>query len=130
MKEQCYIDQLMEDPVKVAEARGQIADYPADDECQLDLDSKDALIEFYSRLRFLEEFIPEVDVLELPSKSQGHYHIIITFSEDISMWQRLAMQSILGSDHKREILNCARALNGDENPTILFRPKEEASEKD
>lgn len=74
----------------------------------------------------VEDFIPELNVEELSSKSKGHYHIIVTFDHALSMWERLALQSILGSDSKREILNCARALNGEGNPTVLFRSTEEA----
>ena len=118
--EEEYEDSVFRDPEEVADENGQIVVYPAKNECQLDIDSEEHLKRYKERLSKLRDYFPMVKAKQTPSRQKGHYHVTLQFSRDLTMWQRIALQAVLGSDERRELLNCIRALNGDKNPTRLF----------
>ena len=55
------------------------------------------------------------------SKS-GNYHILVDLPAKTSTTERLALQAMLGSDWKREMLNLRRYQDGETNPMVLFKP--------
>jgi hypothetical protein len=44
---------------------------------------------------------------------------------DLTPIERVTLQTILGSDPKREFLSFNRIENGDEHPTLFFERKED-----
>jgi hypothetical protein len=53
------------------------------------------------------------------SKS-GNTHVYVTLPEPLPVFERIALQAILGSDAKREMLNFIRAKRGDSGEPILM----------
>lgn len=133
MEEFVYIESVEEAEYKfdekaeeVAKNRGQIVVFPKPNELQLDIDGQKEYEEFERRFEFFSSIAPELycpfEIVKKPSKSEGCYHITIIFNKNIYLdeWQRIALQSALGSDPIREYLNAMRKLTGIENPTRLF----------
>jgi len=58
----------------------------------------------------------------LPSL-HGNRHIIVQLSKPLDIYHRLLLHCLLGSDPMREKLSLARYLNGDDIPSLLFRPR-------
>lgn len=115
-----YLAEINRDPQEVAKECGKVVVYPADNEIQLDIDSEEQYKKFLLTLCKLEKYIDFPAFTVVPSSTPGHCHVTLSMGTPISMWQRLALQSVLCSDPDRELFNCARALTGDERPTLLF----------
>lgn len=110
---------------KEAEARGQIVVYPGDDELQIDIDTEAQYETFEKNLYTLGDCYK---VRKKPSKSgHPHYHITLTRigRPPFSMWERIALQAILGSDLTRETMNALRYMNGVERPVRFFEYPED-----
>lgn len=54
------------------------------------------------------------------SKSRGHVHVTIKLPNPMRIMERIALQSILGSDGKREGFNYVRAKKGSKCPIVFF----------
>jgi hypothetical protein len=52
----------------------------------------------------------------------GKLHVRVYLPRANNVFQRLALQSMLGSDRKRDLLSLSRVMRGIANPIILFRP--------
>lgn len=129
VEEDYEFDQVAED---VAKQRGLVVVCPQDNQLQLDLDSEEAVVEFKRRLPlFFHDERPTVD-LQPSASGVPHYHATVSFQgREFEEWERIALQSVLGSDPMREYLNAKRLIYGVPNPTRLFElPKEEANEQD
>lgn len=72
-------------------------------------------------LRFDEEF--SIDRHEAWRSVGGNIHVMLTLNRDLELLDRIAIQSILGSDPMRELCNLRRARRSAEDPIALFRPK-------
>lgn len=130
---------------EVAKQRGLVVVYPKDNELQFDIDSQDQLEQFMLRFAKFNEGIGSEDYFlkienETPSVSGkiGHTHVTVSVwetkytalgrernkplsvSHPLSEWQRIALQSALGSDPMRELLNAMRLFIGTDRPTRLF----------
>jgi hypothetical protein len=103
---------------------------PADNQLQLDIDTEEAYnlflkrVEEFQRISFLHVLVEDT-----PSKSGlPKRHITLTlFKSDeepyfLDEWQRITLQTILGSDLIRETLNTWRLIQGEKNPSRLFEP--------
>lgn len=96
---------------------------PAEDELQIDLDSEEDHKRYNHAAEIFFRYIAPVDIKTATSSSgEGRCHITIKLPFKASLWQRLALQAALGSDHIREILSCIQLLEGDNNP-ILFKER-------
>lgn len=71
--------------------------------------------------RFDEEF--STNRLQAWRSTGGNIHVMLTLKHDLELLDRIAIQSILGSDPMRELCNLRRARCGAEDPIALFRPK-------
>lgn len=71
--------------------------------------------------RFDEEF--NIERHEAWRSVGGNIHVMLTINRDLELLDRIAVQSILGSDPMRELCNLRRARCGAEDPIALFRPK-------
>lgn len=128
---------------KTAKRVGCVIVYPAENQLQIDIDSKDDLKYFKKRLNeFVKLWRVHGIILKkqiIKSKSGGdHYHIYLTLFEDAEDWQngeiiqtpycvseteRILYQFALGSDKIRETLNTMRLITGTPRPTRLFELK-------
>jgi len=102
--------------------------YALPNQLTLDIDGTEAWYTFCNRWNEFVEMIgyaPEYIVMQ--SKSVGHKHVIITFPEGVTFTphERMAYQTVLGSDLVRETLTLWRGMAGVTHPCRLFRPKEE-----
>lgn len=108
-----------------AASMGAICVFPEDHQVQLDLDSEVALEEFLKRIHMLGNyFSQEVEYEKVSSKTPGHYHITVNLPITVDHIERLAIQSILGSDPMREMFNLYRYLGTGNPDTCLFKYKE------
>jgi len=117
-EEQAHIRQAVRDEMEVK--RGD------EHTLTLDLDDEEALETFKCRVIMLARkgFGPRVEITR--SKS-GNYRAVVTTAPTFPPMtepMRIALQSILGSDWKREMLGCLRVLNNQPNAvSMLFRPQ-------
>lgn len=72
--------------------------------------------------RFLENF--SVVEWQAWKSSGGNSHVMLTLTRELSLSDRICLQSILGSDPMRELLNFRRMLCNADDPVALFRPSE------
>lgn len=70
--------------------------------------------------RFEEEF--KITRREAWRSPGGNCHVLLTLDRDLDPTTRIALQSMLGSDPMRELLNLRRVLCGADDPIALFRP--------
>lgn len=126
-----YDEEPREQYIARAKAMGFEILIPKANELFIDIDSMDDWEWFSNNFASLSSFIvtkyPEWDILsaisDTESKSgEGHRHIIVTLPFDMDDWQRIAMQAVLGSDRKRELLSCGRVISGN-LPATLFAEK-------
>lgn len=108
-----------------AQARGQVAVVPKENELFIDIDNLHSLERFYKALVALSRNDNDAfDVTIRSSKSGGvHFHIVVTLRRDVSTLERIALQAALGSDPVREIISLARIRAGNPNPTVFFEEK-------
>lgn len=107
---------------KAAEAGLRVV-FPASDEVQIDLDEKVFPPWFFERMRFAQDMGLVLSWKWCHSKS-GNLHVVAKVDDPwLSDEARIAIQAALGSDWKRELLSVQRALRGEQDPTVLFRPR-------
>lgn len=118
---------------EAAEKVGCKAVLPKNNQLQLDIDTEEQYNLFQVRLTEFDRHTDWwVEVDNKPSKSGlPHRHITLTLTDtegnpiELDEWQRIALQTILGSDLIRETLNAWRLLQGQENPSRLFEKIEQ-----
>lgn len=96
----------------------------------LDLDSKEQQKHFDKMLKSgaLQKFFPCKVVDFWQSKSgKGHKHVVLKLEKPLHPLQRLVLQAALGSDPNREILTLQRVLRGEEEPSLLYKPRKKWS---
>lgn len=87
----------------------------------LDIDSQDIPKEFWSILSMcFDRFGIVVEDIWL-SKS-GNNHIVIKLDRPLPVLYRIALQSILGSDPRRDIMSLCSVEIGVKDPILLFKP--------
>lgn len=125
----CYPPNTSEEAQKIAAKEGFVCRFPHPNELLIDLDelpNSTLDLELRDCLAFKGIFIDaEIDI---PSKSSGKRHRYITLNRNLDTFQRIALQSIFGSDKKRELYSFDLAVFGDKNPTILFEKPETDTE--
>jgi len=109
-KEELYVLDL--DPAEIAEKRGLKVVYPKPNEFQLDIDSQENMDNFYCRINDIEKLGFDIRFKRTKSKTEGNYHITASIDgiDELSEWQRIALQFMFGSDYKREVFNGLRQL--------------------
>jgi hypothetical protein len=119
-----------EEAEREAAALGLVLVEPGPNELQIDIDDYESEKVFYTNLEILGRYISVVSSVVIPSKSGGvRKHITVTLVREVTPLERIALQAVLGSDRKREVLSLIRVFQGDENPTLFFekplKPMEE-----
>ena len=88
----------------------------------LDLDTESAYQQYQQMIPMVREHFGSFDVREWKSKS-GNRHIQLVFAGlNLTVPERLVLQSVLGSDPKHELLSLLGYRNGVEDPIMLFKP--------
>ena len=113
-----------------AARRGQIVRYPKRNEIFIDIDEYSQIDIFNKRycdlLAIPNSLFDEIKVIHKQSRSGGHHqHLICSLFKEghrvqLTDWQRVALQFVLGSDPIKETLSVYRILAEVKNPSILF----------
>ena len=72
-------------------------------------------------IRILRLSVGDIETKKSPS-GKG-YHVIIDMKRDIPDIVAVTLQSLMGSDYKRECYNLIRVANGIKNWNVLFKSK-------
>lgn len=107
-------------PEAFAKKHGLVIIRPEANELQCDIDSKELPSEFAFALDVIGQFNKVVEVNYTTSKS-GNLHAYIELQSDVTPHCRIAMQTALGSDPKREILTLRNTFNAaNKMPQFLY----------
>lgn len=90
---------------------------------QVDLDSPKALQSFGSQLALLRRRSSIANKWKIritDSAQRGHCHITIRTASRMSLKVRIALQALLGSDLKRELMNWMRVEKRQKLPILFF----------
>ena len=118
-----YTDEVREELLARIERYGYLVVVPKEDELFIDIDTEEQHEEFQNRLmRFCIEYPNTRIVSDTPSKSGlPHRHIIVSIGTPFeSDFERVALQSCLGSDPMRELLSFVRVWNDVLKPIVFF----------
>lgn len=112
-------------PYKVAEERGLMIVLPPDDVITLDID--DGEWEHRARMPMMVELLLiRPDSIETTSASGKGLHVYIRTFRTLSALEKICVQSLLGSDYRREALCLMRELEKKtEFPNLLMFETEE-----
>lgn len=103
-----------------AEKRGFTIVRPGADELLLDLDRPIDVAFMVDTLAILKDNgFPFEETKRIVSKS-GHLHVYLKAPRAVTPLERLALQAMLGSDRKRELLGFLRIENEVPDPTVFF----------
>lgn len=96
---------------------------PGATDIQIDLDTPIVPDTFMHRVMMAEDLglVKKFSEKATPSKG-GNWHVTLQATRPLTPLDRLMLQALLGSDWKREMLSYQRYLNGDMEPSVLFRP--------
>lgn len=95
--------------------------FPADNELQIDLDDDESYEKFMDQLELFRDLgYYAADSIKVSKSGLPHRHATVTLDFKPTLWQRIALQTALGSDCKRELLSCDAALDAVEQPTAFF----------
>jgi hypothetical protein len=95
--------------------------YPEPDELLLDFDTEEAVLTFKDRLKKLRaELKLQLPARIWPSKSgYPRCHASVRVTWVLTIRQRIAFQTVLGSDPVRELLSLVRDWHDDPYPSLL-----------
>lgn len=117
--------QTIAETEKDADERGTDIRVPKSNELFVDIDSArdfarfKSVIEMFTRVESVDSWTAS------PSSSGGqHQHVVVRMYRNVTDFERIAFQAMLGSDLKREILSYERLKTGSHpHPTVFFEPK-------
>ena len=88
----------------------------------LDIDSGDDFHKFEVNRDLVDQLVGIEDYTVWNSQSSKH-HVKLKLKKPLSIELRLFLQACLGSDIKRELLTYKRVIEGESEPSMLFRPR-------
>lgn len=93
---------------------------PEPNEVFIDIDTEDDYQLFLDQFKLILRDIGVVNKREHTSRNglPGR-HITLTMAFAMTDVERIALQSVLGSDPKRELLSMVRLIRGDKHPTLF-----------
>lgn len=113
-------------------AKGRVVVYPSERELFVDIDSEDDLVRFRAHFTLLSEqpdLLAGFSVVDSPSGLPGHKHVTVRMRRPVaSPLERLALQAMLGSDLKRELLSYRNLLSGADAKAVTVFFKKPAAE--
>lgn len=118
------LNKSRDEAIAEAKANGLEVIYTEPNKLLIDLDDEDAQARFQNMIDMLDDVYGFIHVETWQSKSRKpeKQHVVITMSRELSLPERIALQAIMGSDPRRELLSLARHEDVD-NPVVLFKPK-------
>lgn len=108
---------------KKAAAKGNLViKRPKEDEVFIDIDTQDQYLQFLMVRKFFYEhgYIRNTEDWPSPSGREGHRHIVVRWHRMLTEWERVALQSIFGSDPKREMLSWQGLEAGHQGVSVFF----------
>jgi hypothetical protein len=113
-----YKEDTIESAKAKAKTLGRVVVFPKANELFIDIDNPAAMRRF---VRGVARFTG-VTFLVRPSPSgrPGRHHVVVTMPTEVTPMERIALQSMLGSDPVRELLSWRRIQHGIEEPTLFF----------
>lgn len=95
---------------------------------QLDVDNTDDLVLFHKHILWLscimnEAKMPLRGFSETRSRSGRHWHVEIRLSRPMTVWQRIAIAAVMGSDRSRELCCIERVIFGAKYPILFWKKK-------
>jgi hypothetical protein len=117
--------QTPDDMQKKADERNLDIRYPKGNELFVDIDNARDFARFKTLIEMFGRVERVMGWADTPSASGGqHRHVVVTLARDVSQFERIAFQAMLGSDLKREVLSFERLRSGmHPNPSVFFEPK-------
>lgn len=104
-----------------AASKGCIIVLPAKNELFIDIDDGASLALFYDNVWKLGDLVSGFRRAPSPSGKIGREHITVTLSRDVrDAFERILLQTLLGSDRVHEALSWWSASHGIDNPTVFF----------
>lgn len=106
-----------------AAAKGCRVVLPGDDELFIDVDEVGSWLRFVDNFARMSEYLHAAEYESRPSPSgrEGRMHVVVRLGRPVeSVYERILLQALLGSDLTREALSWLRAKRGEENPTLFF----------
>lgn len=89
---------------------------------KLDLDSQEALNEFINRIWIIKNLGLKVNTVECYDTKHG-YHLYLYLDNILTNFDILIIETLLGSDFKKQLYNYLKMKNGTENWDVLFEEK-------
>jgi len=111
-----------EDAAKHAESCGFEVVHGDEKTLLLDIDSGPAFRQFELNRDLVDQLVGIEDYTVWNSQNSKH-HVKLKLKTPLSITMRLFLQACLGSDVKRELLTYKRILEGETEPSMLFRPR-------
>jgi hypothetical protein len=125
-------DHYFEEAEEAAAKKGLVIVLPAENELFLDIDCAEDAAVFARHVQILGDegilgntVISSFKRAPSPSGKEGREHITVTLARPVAgAIERIALQTVLGSDRLHEALALTRALAGAEHPTVFFEKPE------
>lgn len=96
---------------------------------QIDIDSEEDFKVYEANAQLLLQEISDKPVkITVSASGYPHRHIIVELKRPTDIWERIALQAILGSHLTREMFNAYRVIKGIECPIVFFEGKSESPE--
>jgi hypothetical protein len=110
-----------------AQQKGLVVVLPRANELFVDIDDEPSKAIFDRNIKRVEQSIGCVHFSRRsPSRASGRYHITVRLNRDVrDPFERIALQTMLGSDRIHEALSWQAAVRGDANPTVFFERPED-----
>ena len=91
---------------------------------QIDIDSEEAYDTFKRIFGLIQQYIEFTLVVVKKSKTSGHKHITLRMGKTMPAYERILLQSVLGSDPMREALNYLDITMGIKDPIFFYEKGE------
>lgn len=101
--------------------------YPGPRELQIDIDRPEDYAVWQAHREIFDQHFKILKVVETPSEEKGHLHLTVTIGRCLNPFERIALQAVLGSDRKRELLGLVMYMIGREHKPTLFLEKKDAT---
>ena len=117
-----YDQMFFLDPYTVARDRGLRVVRPGPKDIQLDIDTPEQLAHYTAQLELLNHLTQDqFSEVKRTVSPGGNTHVYVRSHRPLQPTTRIAFQTLLGSDPKRELLSMARLMvMGDDLCTVLF----------
>ena len=108
--------------IESAKAKGLVVVWPEADELFVDIDDASSLSTFEKHIIILKAVVPCTwRVMRSPSGKPERWHATVKLARPVeSVFERILLQALLGSDLLHELLSWRQATKGSTAPTCFF----------